>query len=433
MTRTDSAFGARRSAFGAWRSALDAWCSALGVGRPALAGLAFGFVIAGGGTARAQTLPPDPVEVGSLQVGPLALSPRFEVLNVGVDSNIFNEEDGPKEDFTTTMRPSLDGGLRLGRARLTYRTHVDIVYFQQYTDERALNRSAQGRAELRLARIVPYVSVGGATTRERPNSEIDLRAKRGTQSLGGGATVLLLSRTALVVGAERQTVRYGAGQQFGGEDLAIQLNNTRDTIETGFRLALTPLTTLAVVGSREQVRFEFSPERDSESIRFMNRFEFDPTAIITGTAAIGYRRFVPKSPALKEYNGLVAQVEVRYTMFGRTRVETRFTRDVEYSFQSDQPYYVTTGGLLTVTQQVGGPFDVQVVAGRERLRYQPRTDIDVDEPALDTTSTIGGGVGYRLGHSARLGANVEFTDRESPRSGRSYGRRRIFGSVTYRF
>ena len=399
----------------------------------ARAGVVCLLVAALPGRAAAQTLPPDPVEVGSLQVGPLAFNPRFEILNVGVDSNIFNEEEGPKEDFTATMRPSLAGGLRLGRARFTYRSHVDIVYFQQYTNERALNRSAQGRAELRLARIVPYVTAAGASTRERPNSEIDLRARRATQSFGGGATLLLLSRTALVLGAERQQVSYDAGQQFGGEDLAIQLNSTRDTIEGGFRLALTPLTTLALVGSREQVRFEFSPQRDSESFRIMNRFEFDPTAILTGTAAVGYRRFTPEDPALKAYRGIVAQVEVRYTMFGRTRVETRFTRDVEYSFQDDQPYYVTTGGVLTVTQQIGGPFDVQVVAGRERLRYQPRVDIVIDVPGLDTTSTIGGGVGYRLGQTARLGGNVEFTDRESHRTGRSYDRRRIFGSVTYRF
>jgi hypothetical protein len=396
-----------------------------------LAWLAASVVVAG--SADAQTLPPDPVEVGSLQVGPLALNPRFEVLNVGIDSNIFNEEEGPKEDFTATLRPGLDGGLRLGRARFTYRGHLDVVYFQQYTNERALNRSGEARAELRLARIVPYVTVAGATTRERPNSEIDLRARRATYALGGGATVLLLSRTALVLGAERQTIGYDAGQQFGGEDLAIQLNGTREAFEGGFRLALTPLTTLALVGSRERVRFEFSPDRDSESVRIMNRFEFDPTAIVTGSAAIGYRRFVPDNPALQAFRGIVAQVEVRYTMLERTRVETRFTRDVEYSFDNDQPYYVTTGGNLTVTQQIRGPVDVQVVAGRERLRYQPRTDVVVDAAGLDTTSTIGGGFGYRLGHTARLGVNVEFTDRESHRTGRSYERRRIFASVTYRF
>lgn len=384
-------------------------------------------------SSAAQTLPPDPVELGSLQVGPLALSPRFEVLSIGIDSNIFNEEEGPKEDFTATLRPSLEGGLRLGRARFTYRTHVDVVYFHEYTDERALNRAAQGRAELRLARIVPYVTAAGATTRERPNSEIDLRARRATQSLGGGATLLLLSRTALVVGAERQTVSYDDGQQFGGEDLAVQLNSTRETIEGGFRFALTPLTTLALVAGRERVRFEFSPDRDSESVRIMNRFEFDPSAIITGTAAVGYRRFMPDNPALKAYRGIVAQVEVRYTMFNRTRVETRFTRDVEYSYLDDQPYYVTTGGTVTVTQQLGGRFDVQVVAGRERLRYQPLADAALDAAGLDTTSTIGGGVGYRLGQTARLGANVEFVDRESHRAGRSYDRRRIFGSMAYRF
>ena len=59
-------------------------------------------------TAGAQTpLPSDPAESdGRLQSGPLRLNPRFELLNTGVDWNVFNETENPKRDFTATLRPS---------------------------------------------------------------------------------------------------------------------------------------------------------------------------------------------------------------------------------------------------------------------------------------------------------------------------------------
>lgn len=384
-------------------------------------------------SARAQSLPPDPVTVAPLQAGPVSLNPRLEILNVGTDSNVFNEEEGAKEDFTATVRPSLDAGLRLGRARFTARSRVDLIYFHEFEDERSVNPSFEGRAELRLARFVPYVTVAGVVARERPNSEIDLRARRSARSFGAGGTLLLLSRTALVVDLQRHTVEYDPGQQFGGEDLARQLNSTRETMEGGIRLALTPLTTMSVTAGQESVRFDASPHRDARSVKVMNRFEFDPTAIITGSAAVGYRRFTPEAGVLRAYRGVVAQVDVRCTLRSRTRVDTRFARDVEYSFDEAQPYYVTTGGTFTVTQQIGGPFDLQAVGGRERLRYQRLMDAPVGAGGIDTTSVIGGGVGYRLGDTARLGVNVDFTDRESHRPGHSYERRRVFGSLTYRF
>jgi putative beta-barrel porin BBP2 len=386
------------------------------------------------GTARAQTLPADPAaEVGRVQIGPVALNPRFEILNAGIDSNVFNDEEGPKQDFTATVRPSLDAALRLGRARFTYRSWMDVVYFHEYKDERSLNRSAEARAEVRLARIVPYVMLSGLSTRERPNNEIDLRARRSNQTLGAGAALLVLSRTSVVVAARRETSRFSPGQLFGGEDLAVQLDSTRDSVEGGVKLTLTPLTSVTLMGTRERTTFDFSSERDSESTRVVTQFDFDPTAVISGTAAVGYRRFTPQDPALSEYRGIVARVAVRYTLFGRTRVAVQFDRDVEYSFEQEQPYYVSTGGTVTVTQQVGGPFDVQVTAGRQRLDYQARADAPVDLESVDTATVTGGGVGYRLGATARLGVNVEFSDRAAHRPGRSYDRRRIFGSITYRF
>jgi len=380
-------------------------------------------------------LPPDPAQQqGAMKIGPVSLWPRIELRNVGIDSNVFNDADAPKEDFTATIRPALDAVLRFGVARLVYRSSVDAVYFHEYRSERSINRFGEVRAEARLDRIVPFVSLGGLATSDRPNNEIDLRATRTVRTLTGGVAAVVVPTTAVVATVKRETFTYEPGQRFRDVDLAEQLNNRRESYDVGVRYAMTPLTTLVVTYGHEDTRFALSPDRDSESVRYMSRLEFDPDALLGGTASVGYRKFTPVDPALEDYRGVVAQVTLRYASESRTLVAIQIGRDVEYSFEEEQPYYVATGGTVTFAQRIGGPIDVQLVAARERLRYERRAGVDGDlEAGIDNTMTASAGIGYWFREAARLGVNVEFTRRDAHGTGRSYDRRRILSSLTYGF
>jgi hypothetical protein len=391
------------------------------------------LVVAFCSTAGAQSpLPPDPVPSGNLNIGPVALSPRVELREVGVDSNVFNEAEEPREDFTATARFLLDAGLRFGVARVVYRSWLDAVYFQKYSNERSVNRFGELRTELRLSRLVPYVAVSGLDTRERPNNEIDRRSDRSALTVSAGAALAVLPSTALVASVQRETTTYDPGQLYEGVDLAGQLNHRRETVEGGLRLALTALTTLLLTGGVEEATFQLSPDRDSTSTRAGIRFEFDPTALISGTAAVGYRDFKPVSASLERFRGVVAQVTARYVPGGRTLIDVRYRRDVEYSFEETQPYFVANGGAVTVTQRIAGPFDLQVVGSRDRASYRGSIDASGDTD-VEIISAATAGLGYRLRERTRLGVNVEFTERDGQRPDRSYSRRRIFASVTHGF
>src|SRR5262249_18702518 len=55
-----------------------------------------------------------------VRIGPLALNPTFELLNLGIDTNVFNEPgDQKKRDFTFTVSPRTDAWLQIGRTWLT--------------------------------------------------------------------------------------------------------------------------------------------------------------------------------------------------------------------------------------------------------------------------------------------------------------------------
>ena len=55
--------------------------------------------------ASAQTIPPGGDERPTLTVGPVELRPRLVVHSIGVDSNVFNEAEHPKSDFTFGVQP----------------------------------------------------------------------------------------------------------------------------------------------------------------------------------------------------------------------------------------------------------------------------------------------------------------------------------------
>ena len=80
--------------------------------------------------AFAQTAGGDPAEA-RMHLGPLALTPRFPVRNLGVDTNVFNSANLPTRDFTATFGPGVDTWLRIGRARLSGETLVEWTYFRK--------------------------------------------------------------------------------------------------------------------------------------------------------------------------------------------------------------------------------------------------------------------------------------------------------------
>jgi hypothetical protein len=212
-------------------------------------------------------------------------------------------------------------------------------------------------------------------------------------------------------------------------DLTRTLNSRTDSIDAGVQLLLTPLTTLSMTTSFQQDRFAAAPERDADTLRLLPSLQFDPTSLVRGSVAIGYRHFRPLNPELPGYSGVLVQVGVGYTLMGRTKFDVDVGRDVQYSFEDLEPYYLSTGGRLTVTHQLVGPLDIQALAGRQTMAYRHR-QFQGDQ-RRDQVETFGGGAGYRLRANTRLGVTWEVNRRTSVLDERRYVRRRIYASLTY--
>jgi len=379
---------------------------------------------------------PDPATV-RVRIGPVWMNPRLELKNIGVDTNVFDEPDdqNPKRDFTTTISPNLDIWVGIGRTWLQTTIREDIVWYQTYASERSANETYALSWRVPLNRVSFRIAPSFETTRERPGYEIDARARH-TQ-WGGEAQVEVraLSKTTFGLATAYKNIAFDDSATFLGVSLSDQLNRTEASMGVTVKHELTPLTTIAASARRERDRFERASLRDSDSTEVDMNVTFDPHALLKGGAGVGYRDFQPVDRSLPAYTGLTATGDLTYTLLGSTRFQVQFRRDVSYSYDINEPYYLENGITGTVAQQIFGPFDALVRAGIATLAYRDRTGVAIAAPdRVDDIRTFGGGAGYHIGSSGtRLGLNVEHATRSSALAERRYSGLRYGASVTYDF
>lgn len=384
--------------------------------------------------ATAQFKPPDTSQA-RFHVGPVLMNPVVDLTNVGVDSNVFFDPPGlEKRDFTLTLTPKTDLWMQLGRTWLTGALREDMNWYRKYSSERSANSQVGVGLIVPLTRVAFNVGATLINARERPGFEIDLRSRRHEAEFRVLGEVRTLAKTFIGFKATRQTVEFDEDAVFLGSNLRFELNRTVTIGGVNLRHQLTPLTSLTVDVGRIQERFDFSPLRDSDSTSVGLQVVFDPSALIKGSARFGFRSFQPLTAGLPDYQGPVLALDLSYALLGTTRFTAQATRDVAYSYQISQPYYLQTGANFSVTQQIYGPTDVVARAGFQHMAYRNRQGFAL--PAADRVDTVrmyGFGVGYHVGPDVRLGVNLDRQRRLSVISSHEYTATKFGASATYGF
>jgi hypothetical protein len=184
--------------------------------------------------------------------------------------------------------------------------------------------------------------------------------------------------------------------------------------------------------SRENDRFLFNSERDSASTRLMGRVRFDTR--LHGEASLGYRSFEPRDTSVPAYQGITANADVSFATVGSTRLGVQVIRDVDYSYDYQQPYYIQTGATASFTRGLFGPLNGSARIGWQRLDYRGLIGVTAPLPdRTDLVSLFGGSIGYRVAGGTRVFFNVDKQERNSDIAGHSYGGLRYGTSVTYGF
>lgn len=381
----------------------------------------------------AQVVPaePDP-KMARVRIGPVGLNPRLALTNAGIDTNVYFEDEPqiPESDLTMTVTAQSDYFMRMGRTWVMGIAKEDLVWYKEFDSERSINSDYSLNWLVPLNRLALIVGGNWINARERPGFEIDARSDRSELAGRGSVELRALSKTFVGVRGERRRIEFDQGEEFLGRSLQFELNRTTSTVGFTVSHRLTPLTSASIEIAKGQDEFAFSPIRDSDTTLVNGAVSFAPIALISGSVQIGYKKFTPVDTDVPGYVGSTASVNLLHVLRGSTRLGLTMVRDLQYSFEIDQPYYLQTGFTATAAQQIFGPIDAEVRGGRYALAYRHRGGSD-ESARVDHIRAFGGGVGYRLGPDFRLGFNIDRQRRISEVTGRPYEGYRYGLAVTY--
>lgn len=371
-----------------------------------------------------------------LHAGPFYVKPSVLLKELGTDSNVFNAAGEEVSDFTFTVTPQAETFVPVARrALLKLTTAADLVYFAEYDSERSVDPQIIARAEGYLTRLMLFGEAAYLNTRQRPNYEVDVRSRHVEDAFTLGTELAITPRLLLTVQGRQSEVRYDVDDVLGTA-LQRTLNNQREAVQVTARHRLTSLTTIASRFDVFRDRFEYSPIRDSRSYRVMPGVEFRPQALLNGTAYVGYRKFSPEhQEVLPDFAGLVADLGLSYTLLGATTFGTTYRRDLTYSYEELQPFFIDNTVGASVRRALGARFDLMGGIDRHRYDYQRTLTAETAVPnapqQVDTTWSYSASVGYRLRPETRLGFGVSYWQRDSTtRQFREYDNLRIGITMT---
>ncbi len=396
------------------------------------------------GPARAQTGPiaqasGDP-STARIHLGPVAIAPTIALTNLGVDSNVFNTGGpvAPTSDVTATVGPALDAWVRLSRVNFSGHTVLNYMYFRELSDLRSFQLTSGGRVEVPLNRVTPYADGSYVNSNAREGFEIDAYAAHKETTGRIGVDFRLTSRTGVGIYAGQIILDYRADalerQGFLEQArLALGLNRTGSYQGVGVRYTVTPLTTFGLFGEQQQDRFQFAANKNADSYRIEPFVEFKPFALIGGRASLGYRNVTFIQSGAPDFQGPVGQIDLNYTLLGRTVLSVNARRDLEFSLYNDQNYLIgTIGG--GITHRLNAGWDVRGSVAAYRLTYRNRfPGQGLGDLPRERGISGRGEVGYQLRRS-RASFYVEGSTRNSEVSSvRGYDRWRFGSTILYTF
>jgi hypothetical protein len=326
--------------------------------------------------------------------------------------------------------PKLYAVLPVGNTRFVGTATGDLVYYRTHKDQRSLTLMLDGRYEVTSPGFRPFVEVGFASRGERVGFEIDARARHTQSAVRAGADIDVTSITALTAWVGHSATAYDEDEEYLSFFLADQLNHSRDTAAGGARFRLTPLATVIVAAEVERDRFELAPLRDADGFRITPAIALDGGGAITGNATAGFRSFTPRYPDVPSFRGFVGSARVHYALPDIVRIDLDGNRDLSYSYDPIQPYYMESGARLTVAQRVLGPIELLGIVERREVRSQRIGGRSFDG-RREVTTSLGGGFGVQLTNQIRFVMTYEQTDRTSTDAGRDYERTRVLASFNY--
>lgn len=399
----------------------------------ALALCLFAAVPAAGQTFR----PPDPTSrpwaTAGLTLGPIYFAPTFEVRDVGVDNNVFNDRSNPKSDLTGTLAVRSLFGLHFGESLVLQVTQDNrYIYFRRYRSERSIDSGLGAVLEWRTEKFRPWLKWSKAKSSQRVNDEIDHRADRKFPDLGGGFDLDAAFRLGLSMAVRRASLTFADTEEFNGVNLADVMNNTSTQYQAFLRYEISELSDFILGADYQRDRFKTRPDRDNNAYYYYAGLRTRQGAQWVGDIGVGFRQMDHTQAGIPNFNGVTASANIALIPSEYFKFEFGGGRDVAYTYLEAFPFIVDSRASLTATSRVIDHMDI-VASGRAHWAHYGDSLDGTAVPYTERTDVFSIGVGYYVGggNGTRIGLQFERAARTSPEANRQYRTNRL--STSYRF
>lgn len=368
---------------------------------------------------------------GRFKFGPFYLTPKVELRNAGVDTNVYNQRQNPVTDTSVVVRPSLTGALPVGRrVRLQGDGYLDFNYFRRQSTERSTDFGVEGTGELDFGPFTFFAGGGGLQARQPFGIDLDERIRRQEKFGGGGFDMRLGRMFQVTVRGDKRQFRYAPSRVRGAE---LQRALDRDSLSGAVELRSKLSVFTTGVASAEVIEDTFVRQRDAarttRSYRLLGGFELDRGALFSGTLMVGVRH-IPSSAAggIAPYTGPALRVSTTIPVRSVAQLSLAADRDVYYAVwalrtRADQLRNTYVSSRYTIGLDVSLPFALlgRGSLGFQNARYLLPYEIDgVSVRTVDHLYTATGTLLRGVGRSMRVGGTVSWVRRVSTLASHSY-------------
>jgi hypothetical protein len=361
-------------------------------------------------------------------LGILVYTPKIELKNVGVESNVFETLQDPVRDDLVVVGPRVDGELPLSdRFHVTGMGFLEEDYFRRQGQERATSFYGEGEALLDWDALKLRGGGGGGQFTERLSIEVGDRLTHQESRGHLGAEWRLSRHLSATVKGSDETFTYSPGLfRFGGNIKdALDRNTLAGAVE--LRYIVTSMTKAVLKAEAARDNFFSQPEifpRAHQSYRYLAGFELGQRAAISGTLLAGVVNFPGTiNQGVASYTGPVVSADLTLPLFGRVRLHGVGERDVQYGANLVEvgsfPYrnsFILTRYLGDGIVDLPWRLSVFVSGGFEGAHYllpYPIPDEPVFTTRVDHRWSAGGGLERRFGSTLKIGGHILWARRVS--------------------
>jgi hypothetical protein len=367
---------------------------------------------------------------GRFHINRFWVTPRLELRNAGVDTNVYNDLRNPIPDTSVVLRPGLRVALPVGRRiRLQGSGFIDLNYFQRETTERSTDFGLNGRGDIDVGPFTFYGGGGGGQARQRQSIDLDERLLKQEQFGFGGVDLRVGRATELRGRVDVRSSRFEPSRL--GAEVQRALDRDSRTGRAELRYDLTALTTLSA--SAEVIEDTFVHQRDlarlTRSYRILGGFDFAEKALLSGSARVGLRQ-IPGSSAgtVPSYSGPAFKLETTARIRSSARLRLAADGDVYFALSALPTVndrlrnsYVSRGASAGIDLDL--PLGLIARAGVAVQRAEYLAAYVVDQRIArraDQVQSFDAALLRRIGDSLRVGGSGTFTRRVSNLPGFSY-------------